>query len=233
MGTRKEWSIQTEEQINTSQNRSHKLSEQLQSTREQERNLVASELHDTLGQSLACLKMDLFSLKNFIPQDQEKILKKIQSMDLLLEHTIQSLRNISSELRLPFIELMGLKKTIEDFLIKFQDQTGIKCNSKIDMNGIKIEKRKSIALYRILQEALNNVKWHSLATNVKVDLVKNSNHVYLTIRDNGVGVGAEELSSPVSFGLIGMKERADFLKGKLSIEGIPKKGTTVKINFSL
>ncbi len=220
-----------EENINNSQKESKKLSTHLQSAREEERNLIASELHDTVGQALTALKMDLFILEKYLPQDKKNISNKMQSMNILLDNTIQSIRKIYSELRPPLLKLTGLEEAIEDHLDKFQVQTGIESDLEIKMEGTKLEESHSIALFRILQEALNNVKWHSQATYVRVGLVKNSNHVDLVVKDNGVGITMEKLADPTSFGLIGMKERAEFLGGELEIEGVPKKGTTLKMKI--
>ncbi len=221
------------EKKGNSQKKSQKLSAHLQSAREEERSLIAGELHDTIGQALTALKMDLFILEKYLPQDQKNISDKMQSMNILLDNTIQSIRKIYTELRPPLLELTGLEEAIEDHLDKFQDQTGIEIALKIKMEGTKLEKNHSVALFRILQEALNNVKWHSQATYVRVGLVKNSNHVNLVVKDNGVGITTEKLTDPTSFGLIGMRERAEFLGGDLEIEGVPKKGTTLKMKIPL
>ncbi len=210
-----------------------KLSSHLQSARDEERNLIASELHDTIGQALTALKMDLFILEKYLPQDQDEISAKVQSMNVLLNHSIQSIRKIYSELRPTPLELTGLAEAIEDYLNKFQDQTGILIDLEIKLEGIEPEKSRSIELFRILQEAFNNVRWHSQASHVKVNLVKNSNHINLVIKDNGIGINTEELSDSASFGIIGMKERAEFLMGKFEIGGVPNQGTTVKISFPI
>ncbi|MCJ7582918.1 MAG: sensor histidine kinase [Candidatus Aminicenantes bacterium] len=222
-----------EEQINNSQKKHPKLSALLQSTREEERNQIASELHDTVGQALTALKMDLFMLEKYLPQNQGKVFEIVNSMNVLLDHTIMGLRKIYTELRPTLLDLLGLEEAIVNHLDKFQDQTGIESELEIEMKGIELEKSRSLALFRILQEALNNVKWHSKATYVKVVLAVNSKYINLVVKDNGVGIDAKNLSNPSSFGLIGMKERVNFLAGKLEIEGIPKKGTTVKINFPI
>lgn len=210
-----------------------KFSSHLQSAREEERNLIAYELHDTIGQALTALKMDLFILEKYLPQDQDEISAKVQSMNVLLDHSIQSIRKIYSELRPAPLELTGLTEAIKDYLNKFQDQTGILIDLEIKLEGIEPEKSRSIALFRILQEAFNNVRWHSQASHVKVNLVKNLNHINLVIKDNGIGINTEELSDSVSFGIIGMKERAEFLMGKFEIGGVPNQGTTVKISFPI
>lgn len=88
-----------EKNINKSQKERQNLSAHLQSAREEERSLIAGELHDTVGQALAMLKMDLFMLEKYLPQDQKKYFEKIQSMNVLLDHTIQAIRRIYSELR--------------------------------------------------------------------------------------------------------------------------------------
>jgi len=233
MGTDGKVSLQAEEDINKSQKERKKLTAHLHSVREEERNLIASELHDTVGQALTALKMDLFLLEKDLPQDQKNISDKMQSMNVLLDHTIQAIRKIYSELRPTLLELTGLEVAIEDHLDRFQDQTGIESDLEIKMEGFELEKNHSIALFRILQEALNNVKWHSKATHVRVGLVKNTNHLNMTIKDNGVGIRADKVADSTAFGLIGMKERAVFLGGELEIEGVPNKGTTIKMTIPL
>ena len=217
---------------NLRKNRKH-LSAHLHSAREEERNLIASELHDTVGQALTALKMDLFMLEKHLPQDQEKISRKIKSMNVLLDQTIHDVRNIYTELRPPLLDLIGLEGAVLEHFSNFQNQTKIKGNLEIKMDGIELNKNQSTALYRIIQEALNNIKWHSQATHVKMGLSKNSTQIKLIIEDNGLGINVKELSDAASFGLIGMKERADFLQGKLEIKGVPDKGTILNLSFPI
>lgn len=120
---------------------------------------------------------------------------------------------------------------IEDHVEKFQDLTKIKGTCEIELGETNLDENFSLALFRIVQEALNNVKWHSQATKVSVRLVKENNHIELKVKDNGIGVKKDDLKRTSSFGIIGMRERASLLGGQLDVRTAPNKGTSVSVHF--
>ncbi len=220
-----------EEKIQRSQKELQNLAEHLQVATEQERGLIASELHDEVGQALTVLKMDLFLIKSKISKDQMEIPQELQKMENLLDDTIKKLRKIYSDLRPNLLEHFGVGEAMRQHCIDFQDQSGIKCIFYQDPEEIELDENRSIALYRILQGALNNIKWHAQATRVNIRLVEKGPNLKLTIKDNGKGIEEEQIKSSDSFGLIGMRERARYLGGELKITGIPDKGTTVMLEI--
>lgn len=224
---------QAEAEIKRSHEELKKLTAHLQTVREEERTLVAYELHDDIGQGLSALKMDIYMLEQKFLKGEKNLSDRFQKTKDLLDNMIQTTRKIYTDLRPTLLEHFSIKEVIEDHVDKFQDLTKIKSECEIDLGGTSLDEGFSLALFRIVQEALNNVKWHSQATKVLVKLVKENNHIELKIKDNGIGIKQADLKRPSSFGIIGMRERASLLGGKLDVRAVPNKGTSVLVHFPL
>ena len=169
--------------------------------------------------------------KNKMSKDQKEIPSEFERMENLIDDTIGKLRKIYSDLRPNLLEHFGVGEAMSQHCKDFQEQSGIKCTYFQNPEEIVLDENRSIALYRIMQGSINNVKWHSQATKVDVRLVEKGPNLKLTIKDNGKGIEEEQIKSSDSFGLIGMRERARYLGGELKIKGIPDKGTTVKLEI--
>jgi len=224
---------QAEKELRSSQERLRNLTAHLQSIREEERTLVAREMHDELGQSLTALKMDLALLSAKLPKNQRALIDKTKSMSKLVDTTLQAVKRISTELRPGLLDDIGLPAAIEWQGEEFQNRTGIKCKVSIEPEDITSDQDRSTAIFRIFQETLTNVARHASATKVTVNLRKNAAKIELKVRDNGKGITEEQISKPKSFGIIGIRERAHFLGGKVDIKGIRDKGTTVTAKIPL
>ena len=129
------------------------------------------------------------------------------------------------------LEHFGAGEAMRQHCIDFQDQSGIKSMFFQDPEEIELDEKRSIAFYRVLQGALNNIRWHSQATKANIRLEEKGPNLKLTIKDNGKGIKEEQIKSSDSFGLIGMRERARYLGGELKIKGVPDKGTTVMLEI--
>jgi len=219
---------QAEEELLTSREQLRNLAAHLQAVREGERTSIAREIHDDLGQSLTALKMDLSLLGTKLPKDQKSLLKKTKSMSKLIDSTIQTVQRISAELRPGVLDDIGLTAALEWQGGEFQKRTGIKCELTVDPEDIFLDKDCSTAIFRIFQETLTNVARHSKAKWVKVNLKKKARRLELKIRDNGRGITEEQISNSKSFGLIGIRERIQFIGGEVEIKGIQNRGTTLK-----
>ena len=222
-----------EEEIRSSREQLRNLAAHLQSAREEERKLIAREIHDELGQTLTALKMDVFWLAKRMPKDQRPFHEKTKSMSKLIDKTIQRIKKISAALRPGLLDYLGLPAAIEWEGEEFQNRTGIKCEMNIDSEDIIMEQDHSTAIFRIFQETLTNAVRHSNATRVKVSLKEKAGKLELRVRDNGKGITEKQVSDPKSFGLIGMRERALFLGGKVKIRGVQDKGTTITTTVPL
>jgi PAS domain S-box-containing protein len=225
--------MRIQNELQDSREQLRNLSVYLESVREQERTNIAREIHDELAQSLTALKMDVSWLDHRLPSDAQSLSEKTKSMTKLIDSTIQIVKRISAELRPGVLDDLGLVAAIEWQAEEFQSRTGISCNVKVDPQDLMVDQDRSTAIFRIFQETLTNVARHAHATRVSVVLKERGERLTLRVRDNGTGITEEQIVAPQSFGLIGIRERVHPWGGKVSIKGIPGKGTTVMVNMEL
>ncbi|MGD0918093.1 MAG: PAS domain S-box protein [Thermodesulfobacteriota bacterium] len=222
-----------EEQLRSSSEQLRALSAHLQSIREEERTLIAREIHDELGQELTGLKMDLSWLIKRLPAVQEQLVKKVELMLKLIDTTIQSVRRISTKLRPGVLDDLGLTAAIEWQAQDFQTRTMIQCEFRSNLKEVDLDRDRSTTIFRILQETLTNVARHASATRVNIYLNEAANSLVLIVEDNGRGITEKEILDPKSLGLLGMRERALVFGGEVKISGAPGKGTTVTFKIPL
>ncbi len=214
-----------EQELRASSEQLRNLAARLLSVREEERARISREVHDELGQALTAVKMDLAWLAGRLPRTNSQMLERIRATRQLAARTIQSVRRISTELR-PGILDLGLAAAVEWQVQEFETRTGIQCKVRLLTQEV-IAPNVSITLFRILQETLTNVARHAKATRADVVLQKQRDRLVLRIRDNGRGFDPEDPSISKSLGLLGMRERAAILGGRVIISSAPGKGTTV------
>ena len=209
------------------------LSLRLELAREEERARVARELHDELGQVLTSLKLEFMWLVDELRKGEPKpgiqLVNKLQSLIGLIEVSLQSVRQIASDLRPAMFDHFGLKEAIQWEATKFQARTGIRCKVAWQVKEGLTDRTRQLALYRILQEALTNVVRHAHAGAVRISLRQRGKTLTLMVKDNGRGITTGEIASVESIGLLGMTERARMLGGRLTIAGAPRRGTTVTV----
>jgi len=221
-----------EEDLRKAEERLRAYAAHVEYAREDERTRIAREVHDELGQSLTGLKMDLSWLEKRLPEDLEAAAAgRLKSMFRRVDTTIQSVRRISSALRPQVLDDVGLIATLKWQANEFQVRTGIRCNVELPTEELALDRARSTAAFRILQEALANVARHAGATRVDISLRAHIDHFILKIADNGRGVSEAELRSPKSLGLLGIRERAFLLGGSVDIESKVGKGTTVTLSI--
>jgi signal transduction histidine kinase len=209
------------------------LSAYLQAAREEERKSIAREIHDELGQVLTTMKLELSLLREEVLHDVTAATQRIQSLEETVDETIHSVKRIITKLRPGLLDDLGLTAAIEWQANEFQRRTGIVCEVLTDPDERKINTEISTAIFRIFQETLTNITRHSKATRVTVNLIQAEDVLELQIHDNGRGITPEEINDPKSFGLIGMRERAQYWQGAVEIKGEPNLGTTITVRFPL
>jgi signal transduction histidine kinase len=222
-----------DEELRNSYRQLRDLSLYLQTAREEERTRIAREIHDELGQGLTALKMDLSWLKKRLLPDPQALHEKAASMEGLIDATIQIVQRLSGELRPGILDDLGLAAAMQWQAEEFRKRTGIPCGVRPGPDDISLDRGRSTAIFRIFQEALTNVARHAGATEVTASLEVSEASVVLKVQDNGRGIKPEEIASPTSFGLIGIRERVHFLGGQVDIMGVENKGTTITVTVPI
>jgi PAS domain S-box-containing protein len=203
------------------------------SAQEQERKKISLELHDDLGQILTAILIDIAqAIKNSTQKDFDicSFLKRIQEGT---KEALQRVRNIASDLRPGILDSLGLQAAVESFLEDFRERTGINVFEKIHIVNRDISEPVTIAIYRILQESLTNVVKYAAAKEINVELLCHKNNIALSVTDDGKGFDIESSFKEKNLGLLGIKERAEWLNGVLRIESAPGHGTTIYAEIPL
>ena len=215
------------------QDQLHTLALRLEVAREEERARVARELHDDLGQVLTSLKLEFSwlvdELKNSEPKPGIQLVNRLQSLIGLIEISIQSVRQISTDLRPAVLDHLDFEETVRWEATKFEARTGIRCRVTTELKGEIGNGTLQLALFRILQEALTNVARHADAGAVHISVRQRRRLICLMVKDNGRGITAAERSSIESIGILGMTERARMLGGQFMISGVRGRGTRVTV----
>ena len=197
---------------------------------EDERKRIARELHDQLGQKLTALRLKLEFLDERC-RDMPELTEEVDKARLMLKDLDTEVNFLAWELRPPALDDFGLVEALRNYLQEWSKQFGIPA----EFQTSRLEKARLLpeietSLYRIAQEALNNVYKHAEARRVGVILEQRDNDVILIIEDDGKGFESNSQASDgglKGIGLIGMRERASLLDGSLEIESAPGKGTTI------
>lgn len=220
---------QKEIELQASREELRRLAAHVESVRDEESRRIAREVHDELGQSLTVLKLRLMSLTGGIPPANKDLQQKLQELVDTVSGTMDTVRHIARQLRPSLLDSLGLEAAIRSHVEEFRKGTEIDVDLDLEKLKPEPEAHVSMALFRIVQEALTNVARHSEATQVKIELKRIENPVpffRLEISDNGRGFTAQK-SRAKSLGLVGMKERAFSLGGDVSVESQPGHGTRV------
>jgi PAS domain S-box-containing protein len=226
----------TEDALKQSERRLRKLSRKILESQENERKLVAREIHDSISGDLAaikiCLEEKLHQMDGDPPEDTVSIEQIISTID----NTIQETRRISSRLRPMMLDDLGLVSTLDWFCREFEKyHPGIHLERRFEIEEDDVPEQLKVVIYRILQEAMNNVARHSEADRTLINLVNDENELKLRIEDNGRGLDFERISSnhdPMSgYGLANMRDRAEICGGNFKISSEPGAGTTIHLTL--
>ena len=223
----------TEEKLKRSSKLLRELSTHLQSVREEERAVIAREIHDELGQVLTALKIQISLISNKLTDEQVQLKQKISSLINLIDTSVESVQKISSQLRPGILDELGLIAAIEWQIEEFKKMMNVNCTVILPSDELQLDVNKSTAIFRIFQEALTNIVRHSNANKVHISLTTNQSNLYLEIKDNGKGISIDKIKDHHSLGIHGMKERAIVFGGSVYIEGIENKGTSVKVELPI
>ena len=227
----------TENALQRSEKQLRGLSRQLITSQEEERRLIAMELHDGIGQTLSAIKFKVETvLEEMKRNDSYECLQLQLPVVSMVQGAVEEVRRICKNLRPPILDDLGIVATISWFCREFMNiYETIRVEKEIFLKEEAVPDDFKISIFRVLQEALNNVAKHSEADLVRVVLKKDDEWIMLLIEDNGFGfdVGAVlGLKDPATgMGLAGMKERTTLSRGSFEVESAPGKGTRIRVLF--
>ncbi|MFP5213860.1 MAG: response regulator [Acidobacteriota bacterium] len=220
-----------EESLKESERQLKFLSSQLLTVQESERKRIAAELHDNLGQILTAVK---FGVENTLSHMEPATpgAKTLEGLVPTIQYAIEEVRRIYTHLRPSLLDDLGILATIGWFCREFQKvYSTIRIEKRLEVQEEDIPESLKVVIYRVMQEAMNNLAKYSGADTVNLSLVKTNQHLELTIRDNGCGFDPKETLSSGNrergLGLASMMERAKLSGGDLTIESAREKGTVI------
>jgi PAS domain S-box-containing protein len=214
-----------------------RVSSELLSAQEDERKRIARELHDSVGQSLAAIKFKLENTLDQVRQGQPDMgIESLEALVPFLQELSDEVRRIHTDLRPSLLDDLGIVLTISWFCREFESlYSDIRIEKAIDIEEEEVPDRFKIVIFRVLQEALNNVAKHSKAKLVRVFLRGTDGHIELIVKDEGQGFDVEEQRSEkelsAGFGLTSMKERTELSGGSFSVESSKGRGTSVRASW--
>ncbi|NCU06219.1 MAG: sensor histidine kinase, partial [Chitinophagaceae bacterium] len=199
---------------------------------EQERTRLAKDLHDGLGGMLSGIKYTLNNMKGNLIMTEENAQAFGRSIDML-DSSIREMRRVAHNMMPEALVKFGLDTALRDFCNDINKSGALQVQyQSIGLEGINIEQTKSVTIYRIVQELLNNTMKHASAKNALVQLSYNDGNLTITVEDDGKGFDAAVLKQSKGIGWSNIQNRVEFLKGKWDVDSQPGKGTSVNIEMT-
>lgn len=219
----------TEDALRISQRELQILSDKLLQAQEDERKRIASELHDSVGQSITAIK---FGMENAL-REYSSILPQSGNLYLQgaiekLRDTVDEVRKISMNLRPSMLDDLGLQATISWFTREYKSLfPAISVDTQIDFEESDLSDARKVVIFRVIQESLNNIAKHAEANNVSVELLHAGDMLTLSVKDDGKGFSLDTVYTGQGFGLSSMRERVKLTAGEFAIESTLGAGTLV------
>lgn len=206
------------------------LSARLVETQETERKNISRDLHDAVGQSMSAVQFELHDLGLVLAPYPEPLRTRVDRMRELVESSVAMVRNMALLLRPSMLDDLGLAAALEWQADQVSKSTGVRIEMASDAFSSDLPEEHKICVFRVVQEALNNVCRHARASSVEIALQSNERGISVKIRDDGRGF---RLPRRNGLGLIGMQERVESLGGRLTVDSEPGRGTTIEIALPL
>jgi PAS domain S-box-containing protein len=228
-----------EEALRNSERELRSLADQLLHAQENERKRIARDMHDSLGASLSALKYRIEDLiHNLTAWDSLKIKGVLASLVAIIQETISEARRMQNDLRPPLLDDLGILPTLRWFSREFQKiYADLVVDLRLEVREEEVPELLKVVIFRITQEALNNIGRHARASRALVYLGREEDRLTLVVQDNGGGFEtqrpAEVNGEPAGMGLSSMKERSDLSGGSFSLKTRPGQGTVIEISWDL
>lgn len=210
------------------------LSQRLILVQENERRTLARELHDEFGQSCTAIRAEASYIVHAGARDAEGVDASARRIDTTAEHLYGLVRDMLVRLHPPTLESLGLESTLQELCESWEAQTGIACGFFPHHVSSPVDASTSVAVYRLIQEALTNVARHADASQVRIELhpAADARSLELCIEDDGRGI--PDIDTPrAGFGLMGMRERVAALGGDIDFRNLPQRGLQIHARLPL
>ena len=219
-----------DQELVKSKQRLHELAGHLQTSVELERAAIAREIHDDVGGSLTAIKFDLAWIDRHAqePEVRQRVAAALETVNAAIDASQRIMHNLR-----PAILEQGLVAALQWMTARFERRTGIEAAQRLGDERLALPPGVPLVAYRTAQEALTNVSKHALATRVDVELSLDSGVLTLEIRDNGRGMGPNDLAKERSFGIRGLHERAATVGGWVDLASPPGGGTSLILTVPL
>ncbi len=215
----------------------HALSARAIDAQEEERKSIARSLHDDTGQALTMLIISLDQLETHLPAQHADLIKEIQASRQLASNTLSELRRIVFGLRPAILDDLGLVSAIRWYARSNLAAAGVHFEVEAPDSLPELPPQVSITLFRIAQEAVNNILRHAAANSVTIRIFTQARFICLEIKDDGRGFDLQFASDDAlqshHLGLLGLRERAELLGGEISMESSPGHGTCLEVRLPL
>ena len=220
-------------QIESLQN-AHELGAQVIRSQEEERRRVARDIHDGPAQAIANIVFRAEVCERLIDTDTQRAKSELKALREHIRNTLAEIRKIIFDLRPMALDDLGLAPTIRGVLDVFREEYGLFTEVAVIGKERRLESHVEIGIFRVVQEALNNIVKHAQASSAKVRIEFAAAGVTVLVEDDGKGFEMTEGELPSGhYGIMGMRERMQLLNGKLSIKSAPRRGTRVMISVPL
>jgi signal transduction histidine kinase len=213
-----------------------KLSQMRVQVQEESLRSLSRELHDGVGQVLTAIKIDLGMIERSQGDDAGALRAHVRDIREQVTELLQEVRSMSQLLRPSMLDDFGLVPTLQWFVEKFVARTQIDVDLTVPPSETRLPRPIEVLLYRVTQEALTNVVKHANARNVEIDLTVGDGHAVLTIADDGIGFDVERFRREPStggVGLLGMRERVAYYKGRIDIRSRPQAGVQIRLSIPI
>jgi len=209
------------------------LNKYLQAIRSKERNDFAKEVHDKIGQQLIALRYELDRLKSKVKSDDSAFFQKLENLSAEVVEMIQNFKILYYSVNPSLLDDFGLADSIGFLINSFRDENSVIVNYFTDTESLLLNPEIKLAIYKVSEECLKNVKLHSKATSVFVSLIESKGSLIFEIEDNGCGFELSEIDIARHHGILEIRERVSSIMGNLIIKSIPGKGSRIRINVKL
>ena len=224
------------DQLNESQDQLRGLSQQLVQMQETQYRYLAQELHDRIGQDMTAININLNIMRTSLPRTIPKdVISRLVDTEKLVKESVAHMRTIMAEFRPPMLDQYGLTAALNWYSEQYTRRTNIAVNINDQyLNASRLPSELEIALFRIAQEALNNVAKHAKASQVDIELLESQGgNILMIVTDNGIGfdVNTKGISSSGHWGVTNMQERARAVNGKFMLRSVPGQGTQIVVRL--